>query len=821
MTFSRFVEYATATDNAPGVLPYRYQEQLAELGLPELLRVPTGAGKTLAAVLPWLWRLTEYPDPVVRASEANWLVYVLPMRALVEQTVAEVRGWLSALGMTDQIGLHVLMGGEDRDDAAWQLHPERSAVFVGTQDMVLSRLLMRGYGESRAMWPVSFGLLHNVGVQFVFDETQLMGPALPTSVQLQALRERFGTGAPSRTMWMSATLDPAELITFDRPVAPTARELPEEDVRGALTTVLAAGRQVARAVVPQDSVGYPMGVATLARSRHQPGTRTLVVLNQVQRAEKVYAALVKLARAEGTGPEVVLVHGHFRPPEREKTLKAACSPIEEGEAGRIVVSTQVLEAGVNVSSRVMLLEAASWSSVVQRAGRLNRKGEYGSQAELLWLVPPKTRGWALPYEEAEVEASIAALESLEGTCVTSTDLQRMDVEQDPPERLLLRGRDLMQLWDTMPDLTGSDVDVSVWIRDGDDFTGLVAWREWPDGRPGEGERGPARDELCPAPFADLQDWARERRLWVFDQVDGRWRVAVRSDVRPGVMFLADAADGGYSVATGWAPGSREPVPVLRAAELVPDGFGGDRDSECETGRWIGLVEHGEHVAAELERLFKELSRLSEITAAQREAAVCGALNHDLGKVHRVFQESLMRAAGEDPVPGSGPFAKSGGTGRLRHKRAFFRHELVSGLIMLAPGSGLLDGVEEADLAVYVAVAHHGKVRLAVRSQDAEVQGSTSLLLGVQAGEKVGPIPVSGGRVVEQVEMDLSVFQLGGNAQGFSWVRRVTRLLEREDLGPFRLALLEALVRAADRRVSAGYTSRPHAAIGSADVEEAA
>jgi CRISPR-associated endonuclease/helicase Cas3 len=317
--------------------------------------------------------------------------------------------------------------------------------------------------------------------------------------------------------------------------------------------------------------------------------------------------------------------------------------------------------------------------------------------------------------------------------------------------------------------------------------------------------------LCPAPLADLKEWVRDRRLWVFDQVDGRWRVAVGADVRPGSVFLADAANGGYSVLTGWAPRSRAVVPVVDSVEQVPDGYGGDRDSECGAGCWVGLVEHGEDAAAELERLFGDewSARLNGIGEVQREAAVCAVRHHDLGKAHWVFQDSLVRAAGEKPVPAGGPYAKSGGSGRLRHARAFFRHELVSGLIMLAPGSGLLDAVREADLAVYLAVAHHGKVRLGVRSQDAEARVGASMLLGVADGEKVGPIPVSGGRVIEQVEMDLSIFRLGGNAQGLSWVRRVSRLLEREDLGPFRLALLEALVRAADRRASAGYEIRPN------------
>lgn len=209
-----FVELFRAAMNDADARPYPYQERLAAEGLPELLRVPTGAGKTAAGVLPWLWRRLEHPDAQVRATEARWLVFVLPLRSLVEQTAAVVREWIAKAGLAEAVGVHVFMGGVDRDDDAWRMDPSRTAVFIGTQDMLLSRLLMRGYGESRAQWPVSFGLLHS-GVQFVFDETQLMGPGLPTSAQLQGLREQLVTGAPSRSMWMSATLAPQEVCTPD------------------------------------------------------------------------------------------------------------------------------------------------------------------------------------------------------------------------------------------------------------------------------------------------------------------------------------------------------------------------------------------------------------------------------------------------------------------------------------------------------------------------------------------------------------------------------------------------------------------------------
>jgi CRISPR-associated endonuclease/helicase Cas3 len=77
--------------------PFPYQRDLAQGDrLPEVLEVPTGTGKTAAAVLGWLWR-RRHED--LREATPRRLVYCLPMRVLVEQTRACVIHWLNNLGL--------------------------------------------------------------------------------------------------------------------------------------------------------------------------------------------------------------------------------------------------------------------------------------------------------------------------------------------------------------------------------------------------------------------------------------------------------------------------------------------------------------------------------------------------------------------------------------------------------------------------------------------------------------------------------------------------------------------------------------------------
>src|SRR5262249_4127433 len=150
--FSQLFERAT------GRRPYRFQERSAEAPAPcDLLAVPTGGGKTATAILGWLYRRVFAAEEIRRATPRR-LVYCLPMRTLVEQTFTNAQAWIENLGLQDTVCVHKLIGGDVSND--WALRPECDAILVGTQDMLLSRALNRGYAQGRFRWPIDFGLLN-------------------------------------------------------------------------------------------------------------------------------------------------------------------------------------------------------------------------------------------------------------------------------------------------------------------------------------------------------------------------------------------------------------------------------------------------------------------------------------------------------------------------------------------------------------------------------------------------------------------------------------------------------------------------------------
>ncbi len=531
--------------------PFPYQTRFAEADeLPELVHAPTGTGKTATAVLGWLWRYFH-----TRKLTPRRLVYCLPMRVLVEQTRDEARKWLKNLDLEEKVKVHVLMGGEEADE--WDLNPEKPTILIGTQDMLLSRALNRGYGMGRFRWPMHYGLLNSDCI-WVLDEIQLMGVGLATSTQLQAFREALGTYGPAKTIWMSATLLPRWLASVDyrNRIEPTLRLTthaldPATDYQAdGLRERWEGKKPLAPANV---SAGDTNAVAKFVTEKHQAGSLTLVIVNTVDRCRALFEAIrahdtpKAKGRARTTAqsapappPDLKLIHSRFRPREREGSeeqdwrdgwggwLKQPADELrEQFPLGRIIVSTQVVEAGVDLSARTLITELAPWPSLVQRFGRCNRRGEFTGKdgigaAQVFWIdVPTPASGakksLAPPYNDEELDQSRTRLGNVADVGLKSlteffenlsTDERCSLFPFDPPH--VIRRKDFIDLFDTTPDLAGNDIDVSRFIRDGDeiDVQALLARHHTAEG--GNERRGGAPTRATAPRTLHSQDWGLPR-----------------------------------------------------------------------------------------------------------------------------------------------------------------------------------------------------------------------------------------------------------------------------------------------------------------------
>lgn len=432
------------------------------------------------------------------------------MRVLVEQVRDNVRTWLGKVA--PEIKAYTLMGGEVEEE--WEIYPERPAVLIGTQDMLLSRALNRGYAMSRYRWPVHFGLLNN-DCLWILDEVQLMGSGLPTSAQLAAFRGTFGAFGRCDSVWMSATLDEDALQTVDfrsRAAELPVTKLSDEDLGDdRLAKRVRAAKRLARA--PQEC-RLPQGLAEFVARNHRARSQTLVVVNRVERAREVFDELRRNGQVGGA--TVLLLHSRFRPHERRSWQRALGET--PGENGRILVATQVIEAGVDISSSLLVTDVAPYFSLVQRFGRCNRSAET-EDAKIYWVDRPLTNRQsklaglseldekqqaeaAAPYEWPEVRDAATLLSEIDSAAALDLPAQPAAATRSQA----LRRRDMVDLFDTTRDLCGYDLDISRFVRGGDEKDVLVAWREMSEEGPGPKAPRPDREELCPVPIGQFKDF---------------------------------------------------------------------------------------------------------------------------------------------------------------------------------------------------------------------------------------------------------------------------------------------------------------------------
>lgn len=840
-SFKLFFEAAT------GNAPYDYQRRLAcgEHGRTaggddgvrcesQLISIPTGLGKTAAVVLAWLWNRVH----LKRDGWPRRLVYCLPMRTLVEQTRDEVTKWITnvlknagSLQLSSEVRARlewlvthspiILMGGEESDDARreWDIHPEADAILIGTQDMLLSRALNRGYGMARARWPMHFGLLNNDAL-WVLDETQLMGVGVRTSAQLEGLREKFGTAIGCATWWASATLDPRLLDTPDHRTLPATLALGDDDFAApeVLRRVNATKRLArlpfalsadsAKAVDP-----YLEKLATTVIEKHRPGSTTIVILNRVNRARDLFDLLGKAAKKHAL-PERLLVHSRFRPMEREP-LSSAIKTNNE----KIIVATQAIEAGVDISAGTLITELAPWSSLVQRFGRCNRKGEFNDSggADIFWidLVAEDEKaadGLALPYTPEQLTPARSLLQQVEPVSASPAALEKIHTVEPLAEAHVLRRKDLVDLFDTTPDLAGLDIDVGRYIRDGENRDVQVFWRELLKEISAETLDliTPQRDELVRVPLHEFRKFfdrnKADRRIWHWNALEGEWQITRADRIAPGQVFLVDHALGGYSVTLGWTGEKKEPFRTLRLDEqakrkLPRDGQGTDDESQLAAA-FQSIEQHTAHVVTACKELITALPASRRWADALRTAAHW----HDVGKAHSCFQ-TFITAGRTIPADLAQDFiAKSPWKAGIRHGRPHFRHELASALAWLQAGDCANPFTQ--NLVAYLIATHHGKIRLSIRAMPGEktsaapADGSAPLFArGVWHGDELPDDETKhltlDGFPVEGITLDLSCMQMGEQNGQPSWTSRVLTLCDAPLLGLFRLAWLETILRAAD------------------------
>ena len=830
--------------------PYPWQRRLygefVKGNVPPAVDIPTGLGKTLCVLLFLLARIRNPALP-------TRVVYVVDRRAIVDQTAEAIRAWIgrivalpaladtfdrcsafARLSPCRPVQLGVLRGGL-ADDGEWRVDPARPAVVVGTVDMIGSRILFSGYGDGRTRRPMHAGLLGHDSV-VMLDEAHL-SPAMDAFLRdVEGIQDH----PKFRTMTLSATGAKASTV-----FSLSAKDEENPEVRRRLYAIKTPHFHPVEK--PADRIAR---ICELAAA-HRSGS-VAVFVGTVEAAGKIADKLTKKLGADGA-ERVALLTGTLRGKERSELAKGAVwrrfrpdrkRDRDAGMPSVYLVMTSAGEVGVDLDADHAVMDLATLDSMIQRVGRVNRSGRVEAEVAVVHTRKeaekpggsPKAYRQRLDAARVETLEVLRCLPDLSPATLKGIDkptLERCSVPSSRPARLHAEVVEAFAATSAALQLPP----VSVYLRgvseDPETPESFLLWRREVDDlvRLGEDVAGealaffrPSADEVARVPEREargLVESALRRRdgselpLIVVKPDGGVFAELLKSEdeipslryatvvlpttaggLEPSGLPSEDAADevpdvgdsedrcryveaGGEDEEDGWEgarPGWSDEAIELRIPLSDPLSDMDEDDAEerflvyalrrpdptLQAGEgettWLGastqtVDEHCALVGDAARRIGAALS-LTDAETAALEAAGCW---HDRGKARRVWQ----RAAG---APTAGPPLAKSTKGRLRSwMLGGYRHEF--GSLVEAKREIPVDAPNR-DLVLHLIAAHHGWARPGFphpRQWDPDVRAELNRKLAVEAAN------------------------------------RFARL--QAEYGPWRLAWLEALLKAADAHAS--------------------
>jgi CRISPR-associated endonuclease/helicase Cas3 len=350
-----------------GFYPYQYQIRVAQLlmeGKNVILSVPTGAGKTWASIMPFL-----YAKSKLEGSFPQKMIYSLPLRALTNSIYLDVKEVLDKNGYSeDEITRQT---GEFSDDKYF----EREMIF-STIDQTLSNFCSFPLAISQRQANVNAGAL--IGSYLVFDEFHLLDASLSMGTALGMMKMMKNL---SRYCIMTATLSDG-FITFLKEEFPelnfeivTLKEFPD-DAKVIKSLSPPKGKENKKQVHVRNSALDAEWIVNCHKNR------SIVICNRVETAQKIVLEIGEILQRTESATKVICIHSRFfdkHRKDKEEKLKMLLGKANRNEnVNLILVATQVIEAGMDISCEVMHTEISPANSFLQRIGRCARfEGEFG------------------------------------------------------------------------------------------------------------------------------------------------------------------------------------------------------------------------------------------------------------------------------------------------------------------------------------------------------------------------------------------------------------------------------------------------------------
>ena len=386
---------------------------------------PTGYGKSSCTVA-IANTLVEKPNPL-----GERLIHVLPLRSIVEDLYRKSRAKQEAGKLSTKLTLgaqamHIL----DVEKSPYML----PRLIYTTIDSFIHNLFKRPVAElykDHSHFDVPRYAIYSSFV--VFDEAHLFSSEIETSEDriwekhnrmltsfYAAIRALTEASVP--VLVMTATMpdkyiksisehSPGNIDLYSIEVRPSSSKIFEEK--------LFCFRRIKKFIV-KDQEFYRKAYENNPRFRGKlreedidkvileqisshENPKILVVRNTVNKALTTYTKLTH--KVKGL---VKILHGRMNVEDRENILKLI-SEAESINKGIILVTTQVIEAGVDIDFDMLISDATTFSSLVQRIGRIGRRIEKRKIQPSVYIVNGDGDGI---YSKKLVETTLNNLEKI-------------------------------------------------------------------------------------------------------------------------------------------------------------------------------------------------------------------------------------------------------------------------------------------------------------------------------------------------------------------------------------------------------------------------